>query len=70
MTKSNVRKKGFISFTFLYHSLLSKEVRTETWGQDLMQRAWGSATNWFAPYGLLNQPRGLHTHSGLDPPYQ
>jgi hypothetical protein len=51
---SNLGSQGFIQLTLPHHCSSSKEVRPETWRQELMQRPWRGAAFWLAPHGLLS----------------
>jgi hypothetical protein len=48
MTKSKLEMRGFIWLTLPYCSPSLKEVRTETWRQELMQKLWNGVAYWLA----------------------
>ena len=62
MTKSNLWRKEFISFTVPYNCSSSKAVRTGTYtGRSLEAgadaEAWRGAAYWLTPHGSLIHPR-------------
>jgi len=53
-TKSNFEEKIlFHLFLVPYHSSSSKEVRADTWSQELTQRQWRNATYWLLQHQLI-----------------